>query len=209
MSKPRIEIGTGMAARGVAATLPGRDERIEAELARLAVLDVTGLRQRWRRMVGRPAPDHLSRLLLHRLLAYRIQATAFGDLDRETARQLDRLGRGEIDARDGTPGGAGVDAIPLPSLTTSRPGTVLVREWQGELQQVTVLERGFAWKGATYDSLSSAARAITGTNWNGPRFFGLRGKAAGTATTAGTTGTTGTVRATGTVSAMASQGIAR
>ena len=55
-----------------------------------------------------------------------------------------------------------------------KPGTLLVREWQGALQRVMALDQGFAWNGATYASLSEVARAITGTNWNGPRFFGLR-----------------------------------
>lgn len=158
----------------LAAPSTSRDDRIEAELAQLAGLDLAGLRQRWRRMAGRPAPGHLPRPLLYRLLAYRIQAAAFGDLDRETARQLDRLGRGMTDERDGRAGGQRADLIPPPAAQASRPGTLLVREWQGSLQQVTVLEQGFAWDGRSYDSLSSVARAITGTNWNGPRFFGLR-----------------------------------
>jgi len=56
------------------------------------------------------------------------------------------------------------------------PGTILVREWNGQAHRVTVVEQGFAWQGATYDSLSKIAQAITGTKWNGPRFFGLRDK---------------------------------
>jgi hypothetical protein len=55
-----------------------------------------------------------------------------------------------------------------------RPGTVLVREWEGGSHRVMVLAEGFAWNGTTYASLSQVARAITGTRWNGPRFFGLR-----------------------------------
>ncbi|MGU3286241.1 DUF2924 domain-containing protein [Methylobacterium mesophilicum] len=161
---------------GDAAPRAGRDPRVEAELARFAALNLDGLRKRWRKVVGRPAPDHLTRPLLHRMLAYRIQAAAFGDLDRETARQLDRLARGVTGEQGGGTSTAATDAIPIPSASGSRPGTVLVREWRGELQRVTVLERGFAWNGVDYDSLSKVARAITGTNWNGPRFFGLRGK---------------------------------
>ena len=120
-------------------------ERLAAELARSAV--------------------HLSRALLHRVLAYRVQADALGDLDRETARALDRLW---VDT-DG--------AVAMPERPGTKPGTLLVREWEGTLQRVMVLERGFAWNGQTYDSLSGVARAITGTAWNGPRFFGLRGRA--------------------------------
>ena len=115
-------------------------------------------RLRWQR-----APD-LPRALLQRILAYRIQADAAGDLDATTIKLLDRLGPGEI------------SEIPLPELR-AKPGTLLVREWDGTLQRVVVLESGFAWNGGTYESLSKVARAITGTNWNGPRFFGLRDRA--------------------------------
>jgi hypothetical protein len=57
-----------------------------------------------------------------------------------------------------------------------RPGTILSREWNGQMQRVAVLPGGFAWDGNTYPSLSQVALAITGTRWNGPRFFGLRDK---------------------------------
>jgi hypothetical protein len=122
------------------------------------------LRRRWRMVFGRAAPEQLPRSLLQRALAYRIQVDALGDLDRDTIRMLDRLARG---GRDGA-------VIPLPELRGTKPGTLLVREWEGTLQRVMVLEQGFAWNGQTYESLSKVARAITGTNWNGPRFFGLR-----------------------------------
>jgi hypothetical protein len=138
--------------------------RLAAELDRLAAMDATGLRRRWRTVFGASAPEHLPRGIMHRALAYRIPANALGDLDRETIRSLDRV------AREG-PGGA---IIPLPELRGTKPGTLLVREWEGSLQRVMVLEQGFAWNGQTYDSLSQVARAITGTNRNGPRFFGLR-----------------------------------
>lgn len=177
MTKPTIAIDPiATPPSGDAAPRAGRDPRVEADLARFAALDLDGLRKRWRKVVGRPAPDHLTRPLLHRMLAYRIQATAFGDLDRETTRQLDRLARCGAGEQDGGPSAAATDAIPLPSTPGTRPGTVLVREWRGKLQRVTVLERGFAWNSVDYDSLSKVARAITGTNWNGPRFFGLRAK---------------------------------
>jgi hypothetical protein len=136
----------------------------EAELIRLACADTNGLARRWRVVFGGRAPD-LPRALLQRILAYRIQADAAGDLDPTTIKLLDRLGRGEI------------SEIPLPELRAVKPGTLLVREWEGTLQRVVVLESGFAWNGVTYESLSKVARAITGTNWNGPRFFGLRDRA--------------------------------
>ncbi len=136
----------------------------EAELIRLAYADAKSLAPRWRVVFGGRAPD-LPRALLLRILAYRIQADAAGDLDPTTIQLLDRLGRGEI------------SEIPLPELRALKPGTLLVREWEGTLQRVVVLESGFAWNGVTYESLSKVARALTGTNWNGPRFFGLRDRA--------------------------------
>ena len=147
-----------------ATTPAGAHDRLEAELQRLESLDVAGLRRRWRKVFGRPGPEHLGRGHLHRALAYRVQADALGDLDRETARMLDRLV-----GRDSAP------AVPPTEVPGTKPGTLLVREWEGALHRVMVLEKGFAWNGVTYDSLSAVAYAITGTRWNGPRFFGLRG----------------------------------
>src|SRR5829696_3487655 len=143
---------------------PATSTHVEAELIRLACADTNSLARRWRVVFGHRAPD-LPRALLQRILAYRIQADAAGDLDPTTIKLLDRLGRGEI------------SEIPLPELRAIKPGTLLVREWEGTLQRVVVLESGFAWNGVTYESLSKVARAITGTNWNGPRFFGLRDRA--------------------------------
>lgn len=137
-------------------------DALSAEIASLRDLDLPALRRRWRVLVGKKAPEHLSRSLLVRVLAYRIQARALGDLDRETVRLLDRLAK-DKNAQ-----------VALPEQRSIKPGTLLVREWEGTLQHVMVLEQGFACNGATYSSLSQVARAITGTNWNGPRFFGLR-----------------------------------
>jgi hypothetical protein len=144
---------------------------IEIEIAHLRDLDLKGLRARWQSVLQRPAPDHLSRQLLFAIIAYRIQAERFGDLDHETSQLLDRAG--------GKESGAAMSAR-LVSLdqkrTELKPGTVLVREWDRRSQRVMVMSDGFAWNGQTYDSLSKVAFAITGTRWNGPRFFGLRDK---------------------------------
>jgi Protein of unknown function (DUF2924) len=148
-----------------------RDSRtaaVESEIAHLRGLDLHGLRARWRSLTGRAAPAHLSKALLLRVLAYRVQAAAFGDLDKATTRLLDRIAD---EALDGKP----VD-IPVPDRAGLRPGTVLVRDWEGTAHRVMVMTEGFAWNGTTYASLSKVARAITGTRWNGPRFFGLRDK---------------------------------
>ena len=145
---------------------PPDRESLDSEIARLRGLDVGGLRARWHTMFRRRAPPHLPRHLLFRMLAYRLQADHLGDFDSETRHLLDRSG----------------DPIEIGRLaaernhrrTKLRPGTLLTREWDGHLQQVMVLADGFTWNGKTYGSLSKVAFAITGSRWNGPRFFGLR-----------------------------------
>ncbi len=144
---------------------------IEDEIVHLRGLDLKGLRARWQSVLQRPAPGHLPRHLLFAIIAYRIQAGRLGDLDHETRQLLDRTGAKES--------GASMSAR-LVSFDQKRTeltrGTVLVREWDRRSQRVMVMSEGFAWNGQTYDSLSKVAFAITGTNWNGPRFFGLRNK---------------------------------
>jgi Protein of unknown function (DUF2924) len=143
-----------------------RAAALESEIAHLRGLDLDGLRARWRSLTGRAAPAHVPRTLLLQVLAYRLQAAALGDLDPRTACTLDRLA-----AQERSNGRA---KVPIPDRIGIRPGTVLVRDWEGTSERVMVLADGFAWNGTTYKSLSQVARAITGTRWNGPRFFGLR-----------------------------------
>jgi hypothetical protein len=144
---------------------------VEDEIAHLRGLDLGGLRARWQSVFQRPAPAHLTRHLLFAVIAYRIQADRFGDLDQATKQVLDRT-----DAKETGP----VTSARLASFDQKRtkltPGTVLVREWDRQSQRVMVMADGFAWNGQTYDSLTKVAFAITGTKWNGPRFFGLRDK---------------------------------
>ena len=144
---------------------------VEDEIAHLRGLDLGGLRARWQSVFQRQAPAHLTRHLLFAVIAYRIQADRFGDLDPETKQVLDRTV-----AKEAGP----VTSARLASFDQKRnelsPGTVLVREWDRQSQRVMVMADGFAWNGQTYDSLSKVAFAITGTKWNGPRFFGLRDK---------------------------------
>ncbi len=147
--------------------LPDR-ESLDSEIARLRGLDVGELRARWHTVFRRAAPPHLPRHLLFRILAYRLQANHLGDLDADSRRLLDRIGSGSAE---------GIDRLVADfnrSRTELRPGTLLTREWDGHLQQVMVLAAGFTWNGKTYRSLSKVAFAITGSRWNGPRFFGLR-----------------------------------
>ena len=155
---PRVRIGAALRDRAA----------LDAEIAQLRDLDVQRLRSRWRIVFGRRPPPHLSRHLLFRTLAYRLQTDRWGDLDGESRRLLDR---------SGSPERAGQRALDLSRrIAELRPGTILSREWNGQMQRVAVLPEGFAWDGNTYPSLSQVAFAITGTRWNGPRFFGLRDK---------------------------------
>ena len=141
------------------------------EIAHLRGLDLKGLRSRWQSVFQRLPPDHLPRHLLFAIIAYRIQADRLGDLDHETKQVLDRTDPKDTGATMSTR---------LVSFDQKRTeltrGTVLVREWDRHSQRVMVMADGFAWNGQSYDSLSKVAFAITGTKWNGPRFFGLRDK---------------------------------
>jgi hypothetical protein len=144
---------------------------VEDEMAHLRGLDLKGLRSRWQSIFQRQGPAHLTRHLLFAVIAYRVQADRFGDLDHQTKQVLDRTVAKEAGA---------IMSTRLASFDQKRteltPGTVLVREWNRRSQRVMVMADGFAWNGQTYDSLSKVAFAITGTKWNGPRFFGLRDK---------------------------------
>ena len=144
---------------------------VEDEIAHLRGLDLRGIRSRWQSVFGRPAPAHLTRHLLFAVIAYRLQADRFGDLDHATRQVLDRTV-----AKETEPAMAARLASFDQKRTELTPGTVLVREWDRQSQRVMVMADGFAWNGQSYDSLSKVAFAITGTKWNGPRFFGLRDK---------------------------------
>ena len=130
---------------------------LETELSKIRALSLDEARAYWRKMTQRNAPKFLSRDLLARMIAYFIQEQAVRRLGYQTRKLLDRL------AKD--------DGEPVRHL---KIGTVLVRERQGTVYQVIVVPGGFSWQEKTYPSLSAIARAITGTSWNGPRFFGLR-----------------------------------
>jgi len=143
-------------------------KKLDIDIARLRELDVGELRARWHTAFRRRAPSHLPRYLLFRILAYRLQADRLGDLDAATLRLLDR---------SGSPVDVGKRLAEFNQRRVDlKAGTVLVREWNGQLQRVMVLADGFAWKDKIYPSLTKVAFALTGTRWNGPRFFGLRDK---------------------------------
>src|SRR3954454_14019049 len=144
---------------------------IEVEIAHLRGVDLKGLRSRWLSEFQRPPAEHLLRHLLFAIIAYRIQATRLGDLDRATKLLLDRI----APAEKGSATSARLVSFDQ-KRTELTPGTLLVREWDRRSHRVMVMADGFAWNGKTYDNLSKVAFAITGTKWNGPRFFGLRDK---------------------------------
>jgi Protein of unknown function (DUF2924) len=132
--------------------------------------DLNWLRRQWRAHLGGEPPAHLPRWLLMRVLTHRLQANVFGGLDKSIQRML----RSDQDQDQGA-------AVPFDRRAPQtrdgvglKAGTLLVREWNGKLERVVVLEEGFAWNGQTFSSLSQIAKAMTGTNWNGHRFFGLR-----------------------------------
>ncbi len=149
---------------------PAAVEAVAAELQALHGLDLGQLRVQYRNRTGRIAPTRISRALLLRVLAHQIQVEAFGDLSRDTRRMLDRLRETSTEVQDKSVSDRAVAQAPF----SLKPGTMLSREWQGRMEQVMALDEGFAWNGKAHASLSAVAFAITGTKWNGHRFFGLR-----------------------------------
>ena len=137
---------------------------IGVELARLEPLDVSDLRETWRRVHQTPPPPRLSRDLLLRGIAYRLQERAIGGLSRSSLRRLQR-GNEESEA---------AFRRQRPPRVSLKPGTRLMREWHGITHTVVILDDGIEWRGQCYRSLSVVAREITGAHWSGPRFFGLR-----------------------------------
>jgi Protein of unknown function (DUF2924) len=125
------------------------------------------LRARWRGEFRCDPPPAFGPDLLRRNLAYKLQEDAYGKLASATQRELDRL----VTQLQKNPSAR--PALPR----RIKPGSVLVRDWKGNSHRVTVLARGYQYDNRTYDSLSQIARTITGTRWNGPRFFGLRNEA--------------------------------
>ena len=123
------------------------------------------LKERWRALYGTEPPRRISRDLLIRALAYRIQEQALGGLKPSTRRLLAKVATDASKRRQ-------IQVTPEPTIL--KPGTVLLREWHGTQHQVTVRENGIMFQGKQYKSLSQVAYRITGTKWSGPLFFGLK-----------------------------------
>jgi hypothetical protein len=146
------------------------DPVVEAELQRLPKMPIAELRRRYRELFRTEPPKAFGPDLLRRSVAHRIQERAHGGLSREHQRRLVQL----IKAAQAKPKGR----LELPRRI--KPGCELVRTWNRRTYRVMVMEKGFAWEGKTFSSLSEIAFEITGTKWNGPRFFGLRSRPART-----------------------------
>ncbi len=142
------------------------DPAVEAELDRLATAPIVELRKHYREVLRTDPPKAFGPDLLRRSIAHRIQEKAYGGLSGPTKRLLDQL----VKAMAAKPNGK----LELPRRI--KPGSELVRTWKGKTYRVVVRPDGFAYDGKTYASLSEIASLIAGTNWNGPRFFGLRSK---------------------------------
>jgi hypothetical protein len=137
---------------------------LEAEIGRLPSLSLLELRNRWKTLFGHPAPKSLRRNFLARAVAYQMQVEAYGGLSVATNRRLREIANA---VRTG-------DANAMLGGSRIKPGTQMIRQWQNTTHTVTALVEGFEWNGRTYKSLSAVANAITGTNWNGFAFFGIK-----------------------------------
>ena len=135
---------------------------LRAELATLGQLDSDQLRAEWRRLYRAQAP-RLSRDLLIRGLAHRLQELALGGMSKATLRKLAAFAK-ELEANG---------SLAPASSKQLRPGARLVREWRGRTHAVAVVKDGFEYGGKVYASLTRIAQTITGAHWSGPRFFGL------------------------------------
>ena len=132
---------------------------VVAEIERFSGLSLRDLRTAWAAEFRRDPPKGMWPDLLLRTLAWRLQEKAFGGHDRATLKLLEATGQKR----------AGDERC-----RRLKTGTVLIRDFGGTRHTVTIVPEGFIWQEKTYSSLTAIARIITGTNWNGPRFFGLR-----------------------------------
>lgn len=139
------------------ASAPAED--LEHEIAAIVAMNVYQLRDLWREQERSESPSGLTKDLLARALTYRLQERAFGGVSASTSRLLRSFEKQDPER-----------------LRHIKIGSVLVREHEGERHEVIAVPGGFLWQGRTYESLSVIANKITGTRWNGPRFFGLRDK---------------------------------
>jgi hypothetical protein len=146
------------------ASIKSRHSAVETELKKLPDMPIAALRVRYREVFRTEVPPAFGPDLLRRTIAYRLQEKAYGGLAPPARRILNQL----VKAMAAKPTGR----RELPRRI--KPGSELVRTWNGKTYRVTVLAEGFAYEGDTFGNLSEIANLITGTRWNGPKFFGLR-----------------------------------
>jgi hypothetical protein len=142
----------------------GTDPAVDAELGPLPTARIADLRKRYRELFRAEPPKAFGPDLLRRSIAHRIQEKAYGGLSGPTQKLLDQLVKQALKRPNGR--------LELPRRI--KPGSELVRTWKGTSYRVMVMTDGFAYDGKAFTNLSEIASAITGTRWNGPRFFGLR-----------------------------------
>ena len=155
------------------------DAALQAEIGRLPDLSLLELRHRWKTLFGHSAPKSLRRNFLARAVAYQMQVEVYGGLSVATKRRLREIASA---VRNG-------DANAMLGGNRIKPGTQMIRQWQGITHSVTALVDGFECNGRTYKSLSAVANAITGTNWNGFAFFGIKRAPSGNKNASGPRGT--------------------
>ena len=143
-------------------------ERLEVEIAALPKMNLAQLQAKWRRDLKQAAPPRVRKQLLVPLLAYKLQEQEYGGLKPDVKRRLRELAA-SFNRNPRKAGGQFTDSVRI------KPGTRLIRQWEGQTHHVTVSEAGFEYNGERYKSLSAIARLITGTRWSGPLFFGLKG----------------------------------
>lgn len=138
--------------------IPAAVVNVDAELERLSAANIEELRNLWRERTGSDAPFAFTKDLMARALAHAVQEQVYGGLDARLRRTLDGPVSGPEQGRH------------------VKVGSVIVREHEGVVHEVMVVPGGFCWQGRVFASLSTIAKRMTGTSWNGPRFFGLRGR---------------------------------
>jgi Protein of unknown function (DUF2924). len=147
-------------------------------LADLKNWDLEALCKEWPRLFRKKAPSNLPQYLLRRMIAYRLQANALGDLDSNSIKYLNQVAAQRttrLASKNTRPRKSPPPIPAVPAEQSLKAGSILVREYDGRLHKVIAIEpRGFRWNDKNFKSLSEVAFAITGTKWNGPRFFGLR-----------------------------------
>ena len=161
-------------ATGNSAARDAQHQRILGQIAELQRLPYPELKERWRALMGTDPPTH-NRAFLVKRMAYRIQEQIYGGLSGWATERLAEVAREHGIDEDGR------ITRPVPEERPGRPvvGTRFVREWHGRRYEVTTTPEGYEFEGRPYRSLSAVARAITGTQWNGRVFFGLKGQAGG------------------------------